>query len=227
MNEQIRSVNEFYNLVAPYYNRHMTDADKKARDCVHTLIKQHVLHQNVMDFGGGTGLDIPWFTEHNYHVYFVEPSTNMRSIARASNASNRQITFIDTGTDFDNWNENDLPFQQKVNGIMANFAVLNCIEDIDLLFAKLALVASDDCHIIATVIDPRFAGMVRNYSILSAIRMILQPRLTILNKYDGQLHPTYVHSLRSLERASRNHFALQSIHPLQSSSFVALIFKRR
>ena len=41
-------------------------------------------------------------------------------------------------TDFRNWNAG-FPFDQKVNAVLANFAVINCIPDIELLFEKLAL----------------------------------------------------------------------------------------
>lgn len=128
----VRSVNEFYDSIAPGYNSHMTDSDRRVRDAVYALIKKYVVKGSVMDFGGGTGLDIPWFALNNHHVFFVEPSSNMRAIARA-NYTPKEVTFIESNTDFTKWIASNLPFKEKVSAIVANFAVLNCIENIDAL----------------------------------------------------------------------------------------------
>lgn len=224
MSNQLISVNTFYDSIAPSYNGHMTDADKKVRESVHQLFAQNVAKGNILDFGGGTGLDLPWLLDHQYNVFFLEPSQNMRSIARENDG---KVTFIETNTDFTKWTRNNLPFTDKVNGILANFAVLNCIEDLDLLFEKFALVASDNCCVITTIIDPRFSSMVRNYSTLSAFRTLTRSRLRIYNKYDEKLHPTYIHSLRSIKHATKNYFNLHSIIPLEFSTFAVLVFNKK
>ena len=54
----IESVNSFYDAVAKDYDSHMTDNDKKARERVGQLFRQYVSKGNVLDFGGGTGLDL-------------------------------------------------------------------------------------------------------------------------------------------------------------------------
>jgi hypothetical protein len=150
----------------------------------------------------------------------------MRSIAKANNTS-EAVTFIESNTDFVHWNNDRLPFQQKVKGVVANFAVLNCIENIKLLFEKLALVTANDCYVIATIIDPRFARMTKNYSVLSAIRMQLRSRLTIFNKYKEQFHPTYIHSLKSIKTACGKYFELTALHSPTVSSFAILIFRKK
>jgi ubiquinone/menaquinone biosynthesis C-methylase UbiE len=223
----MRSVNDFYDSIATAYNGHMTDSDKKVRESVHQLFSTHVTKGDVLDFGGGTGLDLPWFLSNKYRVSFVEPSANMRAVARANNESKGEVQFVESNTDFTKWNESQLPFSGKVNGILANFAVLNCIENIDGLFQKFALVASKDCYVVTTIIDSRFNSMMKNYSILTALRILSQSKLKIYNRHDEKLHPTYIHSMSSIKNASKEYFDLVSITPLESSTFVVLVFKKR
>ncbi len=227
MNNDTRSVTEFYNAIASNYDGHMTATDTEVRKSIHSLIAQNVAQGNIMDFGGGSGLDLPWLVANNYNVLFVEPSSEMRRVAFNNYATSASVTFIESNTDFLHWNNKNLPFQQKVNGILANFAVLNCIENIDSLFEKFALLSSESCTVVATVIDPAFSNMRKHYSIMSAIRMSLGSKLRILNKYEGKYHPTYIHSLKSIEKASGKYFSLESITPLEPSSFSVLIFKKK
>ena len=223
----VQSITEFYDSIAAEYNGHMTRADKKVRESVHNLLASHLSKGNILDFGGGTGLDIPWFLEDKYLITFVEPSERMRSIAHVNHVSKEEVTFVEINTDFNKWKEGNMPFDHKVNGILANFAVLNCIGDIQTLFEKFNLVSSADCRIVATVIDPGFRNMVRHYSFFAALRMLLQSRLTIFNTYKDQVHPTYIHSLASIKKASSKHFILESITPLELSSFAVLIFRKK
>lgn len=204
-------MNDFYNSIANEYNGHMTESDHRVREQVHHLFKQNVATGNVMDFGGGTGLDLPFLTANNYSVFFVEPSEGMRSVAKANNTS-KGVEFIESNVDFTKWDQSNLPFHGKVNGIIANFAVVNCIEDISSLFEKFALISADNCSAVVTVID---------YSFIFKFRLIFASKLTILNKS----HTTYIHSLRSLKKAAGKYFELQSI--TQASNFVVLIFRKR
>lgn len=221
----VRSVNEFYDSIASDYNSHMTDSDRRVRDAVYALIKKYVAKGSVMDFGGGTGLDIPWFASNQHHVFFVEPSNNMRALARA-NYTPKEVTFIESNTDFAKWSESNLPFKDKMSAIVANFAVLNCIENIDSIFEKFALVADNECYLFVTVIDPTFGNMLNYYSLATAMKAVMMSKLTIKNQYKGNFHSTYIHSIGALKKASNSYFSLKSIVPLNYSSFCILVFKK-
>jgi SAM-dependent methyltransferase len=227
MNDYVESIQDFYNAVASEYNGHMTNSDRKVRGTVKYIFTNYVKAGNVLDFGGGTGLDIPWLVENNYNVIFLEPSENMRLEARRSIVSNSNVTFIEKNTNFNNWSEVNLPFDQKVDGIISNFAVLNCIENIDGLFEKLSLISNRNCRFLATIIDPRLLNMSRNYSLLSAIKMFFGSKITVYNKYRNEYHPTYIHSLKALARSANSYFKLELVVPLVSSCFVGVIFKRK
>ena len=123
----------FYDVVAGNYNNHMTEMDNKIRERVRNEFKNKVARDSlVLDFGGGTGLDLPWLIDR-YHILFLEPSVNMRSVAKKIPNANNKITYIEQQTDFNNWDNTNLPFNEKVNGILMNFAVLNCIKNIGIL----------------------------------------------------------------------------------------------
>ena len=148
-----------------YYDEIATDYDaiinkesankiirKKVSDKFISLVKGRL----VLDFGGGTGQDLSWLLNNNYRVVFCEPSASMRRIAidQHKNAfSGTKIDFLDGDkTDFRNWNE-IFPFEQKVDAILANFAVINCIPDIDLLFKKLALAIKPGGILVALILE--------------------------------------------------------------------------
>ena len=50
------------------------DADKIVRAKVANKFCDIVKDGGVLDFGGGTGLDIQWLTNKNFAVFFCEPS---------------------------------------------------------------------------------------------------------------------------------------------------------
>lgn len=224
MSTPIQSVVSFYDAVAEEYNTHMTDQDVAARAKVRELFNHHVKGTTVLDFGGGTGLDLPWIQEHNRSVVFVEPSNKMRVVAKTA-VNNPKITFVDDQVDFTKWSADKVPFS-KVDGILANFAVLNCIEHVDVLFKKLHSVTNPGCTLIATIVNPVFVNLWRYYSLSVAVKMKFLPRLTVLNKYQQTFHPTFIYSVDYLRQVSKGYFLLTSIQPLNSSRSLVLIFRR-
>lgn len=220
------SVNAFYDAIAGDYNTYVTDSDRQLRESVKNVFTSYVPAGPVLDFGGGTGLDLPWLLKRNYSVYFLEPSVNMRTIARKNNPSRENLVFIEENTDFAKWLETHLPVQEKMRGVLANFAVLNSFDNLSLFFEKIALVAAGDCYIVATVIDSRPQKIVKTYSLFSAFRLLYKSKITIQNKFRGVYHDTYIHSRRSFIEASGQHFNLKAYIPLDFSGFSLLIFQR-
>jgi len=76
--------------------------------------------------------------------------------------------------------------------VLANFAVLNCIEDIGCFFERIALVCKRNCPLVVIVINPGFVPMTRNYSTFAAFRLLYNNKLTILNNHEGIYHETYL-----------------------------------
>ena len=221
----------FYDVIAEEYNNHMSEGDLEIRQIVSQVFAQYVSSGSVLDFGGGTGLDLPWLlANENYQVFFLEPAVNMRSKAKQSllNSPNGwNSIFVEKLTNIDDWTSESLPFDEKLDGILANFAVLNCIKDINVLFEKLALLCSPGAHIVATVLDTRPNVIFKHYPIKVALSNLFKKKTIIYPNHDQVNHETYLHSLKYLKSASSRYFNYISYIPLKSSHFALLILSRK
>src|SRR5258708_22098696 len=148
----------YYNAIANEYDEMLdTIPDKIVRERVADKFCSSVKDGVVLDFGGGTGLDIQWLTDKNFTVFFCEPSIGMRerAIIAHSNLPQDKIIFLDdSATDFRRWHL-QLPFPIQVDAVLCNFAVLNCIPDIELLFQSLGLVIKRGGNMIALVLTKK------------------------------------------------------------------------
>src|ERR1700676_5350087 len=148
-----------------YYNEIAADYDAILnKDSSNTIIRNKVAAKfislvnggSVLDFGGGTGQDLGWLLQNDYKIIFCEPSAAMRQIAiewSKGEFPDAGISFFDDNkSDFRSWNAK-FPFDQKVNAVLANFAVINCIPDIEFLFEKLALAMDPGGIVIALILD--------------------------------------------------------------------------
>jgi ubiquinone/menaquinone biosynthesis C-methylase UbiE len=221
------SSNAFYDFVAKDYNGQMTKSDNETRDLVMKIFSNAVPNGNVLDFGGGTGLDLPWLV-NKYVVYLLEPSAEMRSVAKASiknKINNPKI--VEEITDFHEWSDHYLPFHEKMNGILANFAVLNCIKDIDSLFEKLQLVCEQNGKVIATVLDTSLIKMIKLYSFKVAIKIILKIPLRTKNNYKGMKQDVFLHTKFQYKSAAKKYFNIVSYSAIKSSHFAVLILSKK
>ena len=222
------SSTSFYNYVAKDYNSHQTISDSYVRNYVMKKFLYNIPHGNILDFGGGTGLDLPWLLTPKYRVNFLEPSSNMRSLAKVSVADNwQQPVFIEENIDFHNWSSDSLPFEEKMVGILANFAVLNCIKDIDCLFEKLALVCDSNCRVVATVLDTRAMRMLKTHSLKVAVKRFFKRPLVTDTKYNCVTQQTYLHTLSNYKSASRKHFNFISYTSIRASPFALLMLSKK
>lgn len=227
MSKRTETIASFYDAIAGQYDAFLTDHDAKARKVIAQVFKETVPRGVVLDFGGGTGLDLSWLQEHYSTVLFLEPSPKMREEARKKITSLEHVRFVDQETDFTAWSGQRLPFPEKTDGVLANFAVLNCIEDIATFFEKVALVTSKQCHVVAAVLDPHVNHILKKNSVLSALRILVSDTLTIHHQRDGVLHETFVHTLRKLKNAASPYFDMLSSTAIPSSDFVLVIFARK
>jgi ubiquinone/menaquinone biosynthesis C-methylase UbiE len=178
---------------------------------------------NVLDFGGGTGLDLNWLTDL-YRVFFLEPSVNMRHVAQSKWSTNVKIFFVENNIDFNTWRPTNLPFAEKMDGVLMNFAVLNCIKEIDLLFEKIAIVCNRGAYTIALVIDE---GKIKRNPVKRFIDLSMHKPSTLYNNNSGIRHKTYLHSKAQLASASQKWFNFISCNSVDLSNFLLLTLMRK
>jgi SAM-dependent methyltransferase len=184
----------------------------------------------VLDFGGGTGLDLPWLTENKFKIFFCEPSPKMRQQAISYNNNilqSNDIVFLDNAkTDFSLWHK-ELPFSQKVDAILSNFIVINNIQNIELLFKNLALISKPHAHLIALILDGRFRKTIRHHPLSTISSFIFQKPAAFQDKSRGQQRTVYIHSTRQIKRASRDYFNLCSQEFFSEYGFVLIHLIRK
>jgi SAM-dependent methyltransferase len=204
----------YYNEIAASYDAILSE------DATNEIIRAKVAARvnslfkggSILDFGGGTGQDLRWLLQKHYRVVFCEPSAAMRKIAverLKSEHAGGDITFLDDNeSDFRKWDP-IFPFKRKVNAILANFAVVNCIPDIELLFEKLALVIEPGGVMVALLLD---AGLIKRLraNLKDTIKsfFFLNP-VSFFVDYKGKRQIVYLHSTRSIKRAITNNFELR------------------
>jgi 2-polyprenyl-3-methyl-5-hydroxy-6-metoxy-1,4-benzoquinol methylase len=222
----IESNESFYSAIASEYNSRLTTQDNVTRKSISEIFKQKVPRGSIMDFGGGTGLDLPWMLVHNYKVFFLEPSEGMRSVAKENSDHTGNLVFVETNMDYKDWTLNALPIKEKLTGVLANFAVLNCIENVQSFFEKISMLLDSNGYLIVTVIDPAYSSMSRSYSLVAALKLNLLGQLKILNQHKGIFHSTFIHSLQSLKKKSKPYFNLESYVSMRDSNFIVMLFRR-
>lgn len=215
---------EFYNNVAEVYEHYMTAEDERTRAVVSNAFKRLVNSGIVLDFGGGTGLDLGWLKD-NYRILFLEPSEKMRDIARSHFGNYPNICFVTDQTDFRYWSDNSLPFAGIPAGILMNFAVLNCIKDIKTLFEKFLLITRPGTIIIAAILNTSPGFLWRNYSIMQLAKLMLKKRI-VYSHHNGLSHETYLHRMSDIRKITRSHYTIESAEPIAHSPFRLLVFKR-
>jgi SAM-dependent methyltransferase len=222
-----------------YYDKIASDYDlilnqngnnKLIRDNTASKFKDIVKGDCVLDFGGGTGLDLYWLDQENYRIIFCEPSKEMRQIAinrQINELPNANIHFLGDGeVDFRNWND-EFPFKEKVDAILANFAVVNCIPDIKLFFEKLALAIKPGGIVIALILKN---GLLRRLQ--SNLKGTLKSFFTgyptgFYIDFKGNRQLVYIHTKKSIRRASAGNFQLLRIEQLQKFGYDLIHLKRK
>jgi SAM-dependent methyltransferase len=229
MHSQTIPVIAYYDLIAGVYNEHMTDSDRQVRGKVASVFASYVAGGNVLDFGGGTGLDLPWLLGLGYHVFFLEPSAGMRKLARQEvylSLGPGMPVFLDKDTDIGGWSPDHLPFTEKMQGILADFAVLNCLADLKGFFQKMSLVSQPGAHVVICVLDLPWLAVLRAFGLRAALQRLLWGSVTVPNSDGGIRHKTYIRSMRRYRRAAGRYFRPLTRIRLQANHFSLLIFKK-
>ncbi len=230
MQKNITAVTAFYDRIAEEYNQQLTPSDKQVRRVVSGIFRQYIPRGNVLDFGGGTGLDLPWLLAGDYRVFFLEPSGNMRTVAKKTVnviAGINQPVFVEENTDFRDWSSGNLPVREKMKGVLADFAVLNCIEEPAVFFEKIALVCERHCYIVACVIDARPHILLKNHPVKAVLRGFLSGELITRHVFNGASHETHIHFQKRFRIAYRRHFDFIAYLPVVASDFALLILSKK
>jgi SAM-dependent methyltransferase len=214
----------YYDAIADEYETMLNNDVKNLliRDVVAKKFSTVVKGGHVLDFGGGTGLDLKWLIKHRYPVSFCEPSDAMRRIAMESvlrDWPDAAISFLnDEQTDFRNWTES-FPFGEARDAALANFAVINCIPDLGFLFEKLSLVLKPGGQLIALVLDDHFLKRLRSNP-RDTIRSIFSRKpVNLVIEYKNQRQKVYVYSVSAIRKASIPKFDLISHNRLKGFGF--------
>lgn len=221
--KEIKNIS-FYNEIANEYDAIMEKerSNEVVRRQVADKFLDTVAPGRVLDFGGGTGGDLGWLTDHCYHVLFCEPSTRMKQVAITRHNNMilpGHVEFLSgIAVDFTSWNTN-LPFYPPADAILANFAVINCIEDIALLFRNLALVIRPGGCLIALVLRPKLLHTVRSLAGLSPD--------TLEIRYKQHAQTVFVHTMGAIRKASRTHFSFSSRKSLRGTVFSLIHLTRK
>jgi SAM-dependent methyltransferase len=197
---------KYYDKIANSYNPHLEKDDSN------TLIRQKVKDKFinkvksgcVLDFGGGTGLDLEWLTAKGYKILFCEPSVAMREHAINYNNTvlhNGDIIFLaGEKTDFTKW-QNETFFSQRVDAVLSNFGAINNIKDIKLLFKNLSFAIKPGGHLIAVLLDHSFKKMLRWHRKNALRALIFGTPFRMYVWHEGFKQTVFVHSTKEIKKA--------------------------
>ncbi len=140
------------------------EADRRAREAFQSLALAHAPPGGtIFDFGAGAGIDAVFFAARGYCVRVYDNDPRMRRYLAATCADS-----IDAGRIIPETGEYaDFLARPRDSGaprahlVIANFAPLNLIDDLPVLFAKLHVLTVRGGALLASVLSPYFLGDLR------------------------------------------------------------------
>jgi SAM-dependent methyltransferase len=172
---------------------------------------------DVLDFGAGTGIDAKTYAAHGHPTFVYEPSAAMGEyLARHCRDEIAHKTVIALAS----------PFACKVQGVTANFAVLNHIEDQTSLFEELSQVVRQGGFVLASMLNPYYLGDARyGWWRANVMNLVRHGRYAISS--ESRIHRF---TPRTVARAAAPHFRLERVSPrglgLATDLYMFLLFRR-
>lgn len=193
----------------------------------------------LFDFGSGPGIDARFYAEHGRRVaaYDVDPQMSeylaghcrdLIATGAVRLEEGSYTEFLARGAAAEGW---------QAELVTANFAPLNLIDDLSALFAKLAAITSPTGAILASVLNPYFAGDLRygwwwrnlgtflrqgRYAVRGTQALIWRRSLA---EYERQCTPSF-HLEEVFAGTSRRACARGLRLPLTTCRFMFLLFRK-
>jgi SAM-dependent methyltransferase len=222
----------FYNEIAGQYNAILNaeDTNSIVRSKVAGKFHDTTKSGLVLDFGGGTGLDLDWLVGFQYEIFFCEPSAGMRQMAIKRNTDllhSLHINFLEQEkTDFTRWHQ-QLPFSQQVDAILSNFAVINNIADIQSLFAAMARVLKPGAHLMALMLDNRWQTLSRRHPAAYLKSLFNRRTINLKVQFKGYEQTVYLHTMNKIRKASSTYFDFCYSESISGSGFILIDLIRK
>jgi len=226
-----QSNKNYYNTIAREYDSILEGIpnNKAIRAIVEKkFVKVVEPNKRVLDFGGGTGLDLPWLFKYSYRILFCEPSEEMRKLAIQRAQNYEKITFLEHPlTNFKNWKV-DFLNTQKADAVLLNFAVLNAIENIHELFEKLHAITATNSDLFLLVLYrfPTEKKSLIKRSLLQLKFHFLHFKKNHQTTYKEQKQFVYIHSLKCIKKQVNPYFNIVDITTIKNSYFMLLHLKK-
>jgi len=222
------SSRKFYDRIAKEYDTKLSVAkDQMVRDEIMREFLSNVSDGNILDFGGGTGLDLPWLIEHKFQVVFCEPSENMRAIAKKNYGSSGGVTFLsNTDSDFGSWKKNLV--ETKFDAVLANFGVVNYIENLPLLFETFAKQTNLDGQLFLSLLNLSNKSLFKKMPKRFLLSLVSSSSIKVGRQFEGVRHESILYKPNLVVNAAKPYFDLVNKKRLgHSSDFVLLHFKKK
>ena len=207
------SAKEFYNEIANEYDARLSlDKDQAIRNDIAKYFKEKIAIGQVLDFGGGTGLDLKWLTEAGYSVCFCEPAEKMRAIAKNMTkdwATENKPQFLNDGDhNYKSWSVDQHPFERPINAIVANFGVVNYIDDLDKMFDVFTNITGKESHILINLLKVPvkiiYTKLIKN----ATKAFVKREPIRAGSSYKNIGHETILYKVKDIEKAAHPQFKL-------------------
>ena len=202
----IRNGNEFYSKISLEYDDLMDQ--HPGNGWVRTAFRQMVREAIptgafLLDFGCGTGLDTLWYAQHGYRVLAYDVSSGMmeqvhRRCAQEV-AAGQVVPLYGDYAEFPTLVQRHAGLQ----AVVANFAVLNHIDDLQTLFTVLAGQLPASGQVIVSVVNPFFWKDIRQRMWWKPCLRSFKTRRVI---WAGDVITQYRHYISRVVGAASPHF---------------------
>lgn len=231
---QLSIVNQnltYYNEIAEQYDEilNRNHSNEIIREKVASIFSELVFAGLVLDFGGGTGKDTEWLAKKGYRVIFCEPSIKMREKAVQLSEAMRlnDIIFLgDDASDFSTWAVK-LPFLEKVDAVLANFAVINNIPDIKLLFKNLSLVTKTGGHLLMLVLKADLKIRWRFNRQATFLSLFGGTTVTGYTAFNGKKQKVQLHTVKKIKKSAAAYFHFSNSWSFKETDFILLHLTRK